>query len=256
MIPNAPARRAVLVLLAASATMAHLAAEETAGMGSATKGWITFIAKAGDAPPSRIDTGAPARPTAGRVSRRILLVGVDSIDAPGLSPGSAADSPAASSGPFDAERGDLGEDDDLSNQNAGRRHRRLAPDEPSPADKVPDPLRDTPRIDPAATGADAARLLAAMVPERTDSPFDWQAPLEPLHDCGEPRALTPCVPPPPCHPSLPPRPLDLVGVVGEPSCGPIYRGPCAPRTGSHDNGPLPWLHRLHDRFVDAFYAPK
>ena len=71
----------------------------------------------------------------------------------------------------------------------------------TPADAAPDPLADTPRIDPSTTGADAERTLATMLPPRSDAPPDWAAPLEPLHDCGEPRALPPCVPPPPCHPA-------------------------------------------------------
>jgi NADH:ubiquinone oxidoreductase subunit K len=47
-----------------------------------------------------------------------------------------------------------------------------------------------------------------------------------------------------------------VGVEGVPSCGPIYGGPCEPRTGTHDDGPHPHLHRLHDRLFDWFYAPR
>lgn len=106
-----------------------------------------------------------------------------------------------------------------------------------------------------ATAGDASDTLAKLLPPRTDTPTDWHAPLEPLHDCGEPRVLPPCIPPPPCHPSLPPQPFDLVGARGCPTCGPIYRGPCAPRTGTHDVGPLPRLHRVHDRLFDWFYAP-
>ena len=102
---------------------------------------------------------------------------------------------------------------------------------------------------------DRARL-EAMLPPRTDSPADWQAGLEPLHSCGEPRLLPPCVPPPPCHPANPPRPFDLIGVAGMPTRGPIYRGPCQPRTGTHDCGPLPRVHRAHDRAFDWFYRAK
>lgn len=99
-------------------------------------------------------------------------------------------------------------------------------------------------------------ILARTLPPRSDRPGDWEAGLEPLHRCGEPRWIEPCIPPPPCHPALPPHPGDLVGVPGEPTCGPIYGGPCCPRTGSHDDGPAPRLHRLHDRLFDAFYRTK
>ncbi len=124
------------------------------------------------------------------------------------------------------------------------------------ANAVPDPLAGTPRIDPATTGVDAERSLATMLPPRNDSPLDWRAPLEPLHDCGEPRALPPCVPPPPCHPAAPPVPYDLVGVGGVPSCGPIYRGPCAPRSAGTHDGPFRWLHAVHDRLFDLFYRSR
>ena len=107
-----------------------------------------------------------------------------------------------------------------------------------------------------AADTPAATSIADLLPPRDDSLPDWYAPVEPLHECGEPRLLPTCVPPPPCHPSEPPRPLDLVGVRGAPTCGPIYRGPCAPRTGTHDAGPLPRIHRIHDRMVDWFYAPR
>ena len=122
--------------------------------------------------------------------------------------------------------------------------------------KIPDPLAGTPKIKPEQTGQSAEQILARLARPRTDSWADWVAPLEPLHYCGEPRALAPCVPPPPCHPSQPPVPYDLVGDRGEPTCGPIYGGPCAPRTGTHDDGPHPRLHRAHDRFFDWFYMWK
>jgi hypothetical protein len=113
------------------------------------------------------------------------------------------------------------------------------------------------RSDEAPTPPRTTRTAAAdPLPPRTDSLADWFAPLEPLHRCGEPRLLPTCVPPPPCHPAQPPRPFDLVGVRGAPTCGPIYGGPCAPRTGTHDDGPLPRIHRMHDRMVDWFYAPR
>lgn len=119
-----------------------------------------------------------------------------------------------------------------------------------------DPLAGTVPMSPAVTGADVEQRLATTLPPRTDSPADWDAGVEPLHYCGEPRVLPPCVPPPPCHPTQPPHPLDLVGVRGAATCGPTYRGPCSPRTGTHDNGPLPRVHRLHDRAFDWFYRPK
>ncbi len=121
---------------------------------------------------------------------------------------------------------------------------------------TPDPLAGTPRIDPAIEGPDAERILDSLLPPRSDSPADWSAPLEPLHYCGEPRVLPRCVPPPPCHPARPPDPFNLVGVRGTPTCGPIYGGPCAPRTGSHDDGRLPRLHRVPDRLFDWFYRSR
>jgi hypothetical protein len=84
----------------------------------------------------------------------------------------------------------------------------------------------------------------------------WAASVECLYGPGEPRALPPCVPPPPCDPSHPSNPYDLVGVAGVPTCGPIYGGPCEPRTGTHDDQPLWRLHRVHDRLFDWFYRSK
>ena len=126
-----------------------------------------------------------------------------------------------------------------------------------PADTLtPDPLAGSPWIDPATTGPDAESVLATLLPPRSDSPLDWMAPLEPLHDCGEPRLLPRRVPPPPCHPALPPCPYDLVGAQGAATCGPIYGGPCAPRTGTHDASRLPRVHRVHDRLFDWFYRTR
>ena len=127
---------------------------------------------------------------------------------------------------------------------------------PAPLGRGPDPLAGTPRIDPAATGGDAEKILATMLPQRTDTSADWFAPLEPLHFCGEPRALAPCVPPPPCHPAQPPQPFDLVGQRGTPTCGPIYGGPCDPRSGTCHDGPLAPFHRACDRLFDRFYTPR
>jgi len=121
---------------------------------------------------------------------------------------------------------------------------------------VPDPLKGTPAIKPETTGVDALKVLDTLLPGRSDTPYDWYAPVEPLHQPCEPRALAPCVPPPPCHPSEPPNPYDLVRVAGVPSCGPIYRGPCEPRTGTPHHGMFAWYHRLHDRFFDHFYKWK
>ncbi len=84
----------------------------------------------------------------------------------------------------------------------------------------------------------------------------WAATVECLYGPGEPRVLPPCVPPPPCDPSHPSNPYDLVGVAGVPTCGPIYGGPCDPRTGTHDDLPFWRLHRVHDRLFDWFYRSK
>lgn len=100
------------------------------------------------------------------------------------------------------------------------------------------------------------KLLARTLQPRSDRPSDWYGGIEPLHYACEPRWLNPCIPPPPCHPSEPPHPYDLIGVRGEPTCGPIYGGPCAPRTGTHDDCRWATLHRWHDRFFDCFYWPK
>lgn len=122
--------------------------------------------------------------------------------------------------------------------------------------RPPDPLRGTPAIKPETTGADALRVLDTLLPGRSDVPYDWYAPVEPLHQPCEPRALPPCVPPPPCHPSEPPDPYDLVGVAGWPTCGPIYRGPCEPRSGTPHHGMFAWYHRLNDGLFDHFYKWK
>lgn len=120
----------------------------------------------------------------------------------------------------------------------------------------PDPLTGTADVSPTVTGRDANAAMPGLIPPRSDSFADWQAGLEPLHYCGEPRALPPCVPPPPCHPAAPPHPTDLVGVDGVPTRGPIYRGPCQPRSGCREASHLSWLHRLPDRLFDAFYRSR
>lgn len=132
----------------------------------------------------------------------------------------------------------------------------LARDTSASAPLTTDPRAATVPLGQSAPSRDTKARIASMLPPRTDSPADWQAGIEPLHYCGEPRLLPPCVPPPPCHPGSPPQPLDLIGNPGAPTCGPIYRGPCNPRTGTHDAGPLPRMHRLHDRAFDWFYRTK
>jgi len=111
-------------------------------------------------------------------------------------------------------------------------------------------------IDGVTTKTSIDEILARTLPLRSDRAGDWLAGSEPLHQCGEPRWIEPCIPLPPCHPSHPPHPYDLVGVAGDPTCGPIYRGPCCPRTGTHDDGPHPRFHRVSDRLFDAFYKTK
>jgi hypothetical protein len=96
-------------------------------------------------------------------------------------------------------------------------------------------------------------MLANMLPPRSDAPSDWHGSSLCLHHPGEPRFLPPCIPPAPCHPSYPPRPADLIGVYGAPTCGPRYRGPCEPRLGTHDHCRLPRLHAACDAAFDAFY---
>lgn len=111
-------------------------------------------------------------------------------------------------------------------------------------------------INEVTTKTSIDEILARALPLRSDRAGDWLAGSEPLHQCGEPRWIEPCIPLPPCHPSHPPQPYDLVGVAGDPTCGPIYRGPCCPRTGTHADGPLPRLHWVNDRLFDAFYQTK
>jgi hypothetical protein len=179
--------------------------------------------------------------------------GQDAIDDPGFSPESRFDDPNAP-GAFDTPRGDLGTDEDPSTQaTPGTGARRRFPANPPPVTYPPDPLAGSPKVDPAETARNADLMLARMLPPRSDSLADWFAPLECLHGPCEPYALPPCVPPPPCHPSEPPQPYDLVGVRGVPTGGPIYGGPCCPRTGSHDHCRHPHAHRACDRLFDWFY---
>jgi len=126
----------------------------------------------------------------------------------------------------------------------------------APSDPGLNPLRNSPSMAPERTVAESVAMLEQMLPRRTDSPVDWSSQLECLHRPGEPYLLSPCVPPPPCHPSQPPCPSDLIGVRGLPSRGPIYRGPCSPRAGTHDHCRFARASYLYDRFVDFFYTPK
>ena len=223
---------------------------------------VALAAAATRSIPAADQADADVVPEPRQAARLIELVGIDTPGDPAATSPSAADSPTESSGPFDAVRGDLGDDDDLSEQAAARRRpqrQRMSAQSRKVEDatgKLADPLKGTPLVSPEKTGQDASNVLAKMLKPRSDSWADWNAPIEPLHRCGEPRALPPCVPPPPCHPSQPPAPYDLVGVHGVPSNGPIYEGPCRPRTGTHDNCPHPHIHRLYDRFFDAFYMWK
>ncbi len=135
------------------------------------------------------------------------------------------------------------------------------PDRPASVPAATEVVERAEPSDPNQTGfevppdATPQSLLEELVPDRNDSPGDWFAPLERLYRCGEPRILCPLVPPPPCHPTQPPAPADLVGVPGSPSSGPLYEGPCKPRAGSRDHCRWPTLRRLHDGFVDRFYSP-
>jgi hypothetical protein len=120
----------------------------------------------------------------------------------------------------------------------------------------PEIVAEKAALDKVGTKTTIEEILARALPPRSDRAVDWQAGLEPLHRCGEPRWIEPCIPLPPCHPALPPHPYDLIGVVGDPTCGPIYRGPCCPRSGTHANGPWPRVHGVYDRLFDAFYLTK
>jgi len=135
------------------------------------------------------------------------------------------------------------------------------PVRPAPQPAATEVVEQAEPADPNQTGFEVSpdatpqSLLIELVPDRSDSPADWFAPLQRLYQCGEPRILCPLVPPPPCHPTQPPAPDDFVGVPGSPSSGPLYEGPCKPRAGSRDHCRWPTLRRLQDGFVDRFYSP-
>lgn len=123
------------------------------------------------------------------------------------------------------------------------------------ADRLPaTPITSLPNA--ATVERETVALLDQLLPPRSDGTGDWSPGSNCLHAPGDPRWLTPCIPGPPCDPSLPPHPFDLVGARGAATAGPIYRGPCAPRAGSHDCGPVPRLHRVHDALFDRFYRTK
>lgn len=128
--------------------------------------------------------------------------------------------------------------------------------QPEPSSYTKNDPRPDPKVDAAKTGRDAEAILRKLMPARSDTPADWHAPFEGLHAPGEPRALPACVPPPPCDPSQPPHPFDLVGVPGSPTCGPIYRGPCEPRSKRHHKGVFSWYHHMSDGMFDHFYRSK
>lgn len=120
-----------------------------------------------------------------------------------------------------------------------------------------------PRLSPDADAVErqtverqTVALLDRLLPPRSDATDDWSTGSACLHGPGEPRWITPCIPGPPCDPSRPPHPFDLVGVRGAPTAGPVYRGPCAGRVGTHDCGPAPRLHRVPDALFDRFYRPR
>lgn len=115
---------------------------------------------------------------------------------------------------------------------------------------------DSVRVDAARTGRDAEALLQKLLPPRSDNVSDWYASVECLHAAGEPRSLPPCVPPPPCDPSQPPQPYDLIGFAGVPSGGPIYRGPCEPRSARKHHWFFGWCHQVSDHLFDHFYRSK
>lgn len=124
---------------------------------------------------------------------------------------------------------------------------------PTTADAAP---TDTVRVDAARTGRDADSLLQRLLPPRSDEVSDWYPSVECLHAAGEPRSLPPCVPPPPCDPSQPPQPYDLIGIAGVPSGGPIYRGPCEPRSARKHPWFSAWYHQVSDHLFDHFYRSK
>jgi hypothetical protein len=106
-----------------------------------------------------------------------------------------------------------------------------------------------------AVNATPESLLNELVPQRSDSPSDWQTYSDALYRCGEPRILCPAIPPPPCHPTQPPLLFDRVGNIGTPTHGPLYNGPCCPRAGSRDDCPWPIARHIQDTFTDYFYSP-
>lgn len=123
---------------------------------------------------------------------------------------------------------------------------------PAPPESV---ARETANTTQAAADEEPAGA-AAIIPSPGTRTGLWEASVECLYAPGEPRALSPCIPGPPCDPSHPPMPYDLIGVAGVPCDGPIYRGPCEPRTGTHDDLHFWRLHRIRDRFIDWFYTAK
>lgn len=187
--------------------------------------------------------GSPPRPAPKRYRATMVLVAM-------LGQAMGAEPPAVT-----AADGDRITADDRTS--AERRTERAPAAAPPPARTTGNGGASTGgTLDAARVERETEAILARLLPPRSDAALDWGAGSSCLHAPGDPRWLTPCVPGPPCDPSLPPHPFDLVGIRGAPTGGPIYAGPCAPRTGSHDCGPAPRLHRVHDWMFDRFYRAK
>ncbi|MBT6054628.1 MAG: hypothetical protein HOH16_04260 [Planctomycetaceae bacterium] len=96
--------------------------------------------------------------------------------------------------------------------------------------------------------------LNQVVPQRSDSPSDWQTHSDARYRIGEPRILCPTVPPPLYHPTQSPSQFDLVGITGIPTHGPLCNGPCYRRVGSRDGAPWPIARHIQNAFTNYFYS--
>ena len=97
--------------------------------------------------------------------------------------------------------------------------------------------------------------LNHLVPQRSDSPSDWQNHSDARYRYGEPRILCPTVPPPPCHPTQSTLQFDRVGITEIPTHGPLCNGPCCRRSESRDGCPWPIARYIQDAFTNYFYSP-